>query len=244
MREPKVKLVGLTQFRKPDDVCWETDTDVDGQMLVEYAGRMCYQSWANPSGRSNEAYLTNLLEQGHLSVLEHSSATFSISGVSRSLTHELVRHRHLSFSQLSQRYVSEETAAMVLPPAIAEDPEAVAVWEEACKAAQDSYKKLYDLLRARYKHVEDRTLRRKMARQAARSVLPNCTETQIVVTGNFRAWRWFIHMRATEHADVEIRALAVAILKHLQREAPSVFKDFELLNLPDGTEAAQSKHPY
>ena len=72
------------------------------------------------------------------------------------------------------------------------------------------------------------TLRRKQARQAARAVLPNATETRIVVTGNYRAWRHFIAMRATEHADVEIRALAVECLRELQRVAPNVFADFEI----------------
>ena len=84
------------------------------------------------------------------------------------------------------------------------------------------------------------TLRRKQARQAARAVLPNATETRIVVTGNYRAWRHFVAMRASEHADVEIRALAVACLRELQRIAPNVFADFEITALPDGTEVASS----
>ena len=82
------------------------------------------------------------------------------------------------------------------------------------------------------------TLRRKQARQAARSVLPNATETRIVVTGNYRAWRHFIAMRATEHADVEIRELAVDCLRELQRVAPNVFADFAVATLDDGTEVA------
>ena len=83
-------------------------------------------------------------------------------------------------------------------------------------------------------------LRRKQARQAARAVLPNATETRIVVTGNYRAWRHFIAMRASEHADVEIRRLAIACLCQLSDIAPSVFADFEITALADGTEVATS----
>ena len=83
-------------------------------------------------------------------------------------------------------------------------------------------------------------MRRKQARQAARAILPNATETRIVVTGNYRAWRHFIAMRATEHADVELRAPAVECLRQLQREVANVFADFEIACLDDGTEIASS----
>src|SRR5690606_36706741 len=85
--------------------------------LAEYAGRNCYQAWErkNPKTQTNEGYLANILKQGHESVLEHASATFSVEGVSRSLTHELIRLRHLSFAELSQRYVNVEDAPMVSP---------------------------------------------------------------------------------------------------------------------------------
>ena len=83
-------------------------------------------------------------------------------------------------------------------------------------------------------------LRRKQARQAARAVLPNATETRIVVTGNYRAWRHFIAMRASEHADVEIRRLAIACLRQLADLAPAVFADFEITTLADGSEVATS----
>ena len=97
-------------------------------------------------------------------------------------------------------------------------------------------------LEQRFADVQNATLRRKQARQAARAVLPNATETPIVVTGNYRAWRHFIAMRATEHADVEIRELAVECLRQLQRVAANVFGDFTISTLADGTEIAAS--PY
>ncbi|MCW2777278.1 MAG: thyX, partial [Frankiales bacterium] len=107
-----VQVIGYTHFEPPADVPWETDAE-GGQALAEFAGRACYQSWSkpNPSTATNAGYLRHILEVGHLSVLEHGSVTFYLSGISRSLTHELIRHRHFSYSQLSQRYVPERDAA-------------------------------------------------------------------------------------------------------------------------------------
>jgi thymidylate synthase (FAD) len=243
---PRVALVALTRFAAPPAVAaqWTSDTEIQSQLLIEFAGRTCYQSWSNPAGRTNAEYIANMLDHGHLSVIEHANATFFISGVSRSLTHELVRHRHLSFSQQSQRYVPETDASFIEPEPIAAGPELHALFLETVQTCQAAYDKLLEKLTARYADVEDRTLRRKLARQAARSVMPNATETKIVVTGNFRAWRWFIHMRGSEHADREIRALAIALLRELQREAPAVFGDYAIASLPDGSEAATSRYPY
>ena len=188
---------------------WSTDAD-GGQALAEFAGRACYQSWAkpNPATATNAGYLRHILEVGHLSVLEHGTVSFYLTGVSRSLTHELIRHRHFSYSQLSQRYVPERDAAMVEPDVIAADPELHELFDEAAAASVKAYEELLEGLEKRFADVPNATLRRKQARQAARAILPNATETRIVVTGNYRAWRHFIAMRATEHADVEIRALA------------------------------------
>ena len=107
---------------------------------------------------------------------------------------------------------------MVEPEVIAADPELHAIFAEAAEAAVKAYEELLEGLEKRFADVPNATLRRKQARQAARAILPNATETRIVVTGNYRAWRHFIAMRATEHADVEIRALAVECLRQLQRE--------------------------
>jgi thymidylate synthase (FAD) len=239
----KVQAIAWTHFEPPAEVPWETDAD-GGEALAEFAGRACYQSWKkpNPATATNAGYLRHILEVGHLSVLEHGSVTFYLSGVSRSLTHELIRHRHFSYSQLSQRYVPERDAAMVEPGVIAEDPELHAKFVAASEAAVQAYTELLEGLEKKFADVEHATLRRKQARQAARAVLPNATETRIVVTGNYRAWRHFVAMRASEHADVEIRELAIACLRELQRIAPNAFADFEITRLPDGTEVASS--PY
>jgi thymidylate synthase (FAD) len=245
---PQVRLVAWTQFAPPEDVPWSTDAE-GGQALAEFAGRACYQSWKKPNAATatNAGYLRHILEVGHLSVLEHGTVTFYLTGVSRSFTHELIRHRHLSYSQLSQRYVPERDAAMVEPDVIAEDPELHKKFVEATEASVRAYTELLEGLEQRFADAAGSgraTLRRKQARQAARSVLPNATETRIVVTGNYRAWRHFIAMRATEHADVEIRALAVECLRQLQGVAPNVFCDFTISKLPDGTEIAASPYAW
>jgi thymidylate synthase (FAD) len=238
---PKVQLIAKTEFFPPADVPWSTDAD-GGEALAEFAGRACYQSWTkpNPATATNAGYIKHIIEVGHLSVLEHGSVSFYFTGLSRSLTHELIRHRHFSYSQLSQRYVPERNAAMVEPDVIAADPELHELFLQATQASVDAYTELLKGLEKKFSDVPSATLRRKQARQAARAVLPNATETRIVVTGNYRAWRHFIAMRATEHADVEIRALAVECLRELQKAAANVFADFTISALADGTEVASS----
>jgi thymidylate synthase (FAD) len=237
----QVQLIARTEFTPPADVPWSTDAE-GGEALAEFAGRACYQSWKkpNPATATNAGYLRHILEVGHLSVLEHGVVTFYITGVSRSLTHELIRHRHFSYSQLSQRYVPERNAAMVEPDVIARNPELHEKFVAATEAGVAAYTELLEALERTFADEPNATLRRKQARQAARAVLPNATETRIVVTGNYRAWRHFIAMRATEHADVEIRQLAVECLRELHKAAPNAFGDFEISTLGDGTEVASS----
>ncbi|MFB1299372.1 FAD-dependent thymidylate synthase [Mycobacterium sp. pW049] len=237
----RVQLIAKTEFAAPPDVPWSTDAD-GGAALVEFAGRACYQSWSKPNPRTatNAAYLQHIIDVGHFSVLEHASVSFYITGVSRSCTHELVRHRHFSYSQLSQRYVPEQDSQVVAPPGIEDDPELLQIFTEAADAGRAAYTELLARLEDKLAGSGNATLRRKQARQAARAVLPNATETRIVVTGNYRAWRHFIAMRASEHADVEIRRLAIECLRQLIAVAPQVFSDFEIVALADGTEVATS----
>lgn len=237
----RVQLIARTEFLAPPDVPWDTDAD-GGEALVEFAGRACYQSWSKPNPRTatNAAYIAHIIEVGHFAVLEHASATFYITGISRSCSHELVRHRHLSYSQLSQRYVPEQDARVVLPPGLEDDPELARIVLDAADASRAAYTAVLDRLEAALADQPNAVLRRKQARQAARAVLPNDTETRIVVTGNYRAWRHFIAMRGAEHADVEIRRLAIACLRELTAVAPAVFADFDITVLADGSEVATS----
>ena len=237
----RVQLIARTDFLAPPDVLWSIDAD-GGSALVEFAGRACYQSWAkpNPKTATNAGYIKHIIDVGHFSVLEHASVSFYITGISRSCTHELIRHRHFSYSQLSQRYVPEGDSRIVIPPGMEEDPELRRLLTDAADANRAAYARLLAGLEAKFSDQPNATLRRKQARQAARAVLPNATETRIVVTGNYRAWRHFVAQRASEHADVEIRRLAIECLRLLAGVAPAVFADFEIATLADGTEVATS----
>ncbi|MDO4687018.1 MAG: FAD-dependent thymidylate synthase [Corynebacterium sp.] len=239
-----VQLIAASEFFPPTNVAWQHDAASGGEALAEFAGRACYESFDKPNPRtaSNESYLRHIIEVGHMAVLEHATATIYIRGISRSATHELVRHRHFSFSQLSQRFVHDGQASVVVPPLIAQDPELLSLFDRCVEESRFAFEDLLDGLEKKLADEPNALLRRKQARQAARAILPNATESRIVVTGNYRAWRHFIAMRATEHADVEIRCVAVECLKVLQQQAPVVFGDFGITTLPDGSEMAVS--PY
>lgn len=244
LRAPTVTVLARPQFTEPAHlpVQWRGEA-TDGERLAEFAGRLCYMSQHNPAGRTTAEYLANIKVQGHGSVLEHANYTLLLEGVSRSLTHELVRHRAgFAYSQLSQRYVDERDACFVMPPAIQGDAALEAAWRTQVEGALESYVALVDQLMARYGWVEDKVHRRKMAREAARGVLPNSTETKIVVTGNARAWRTMLELRASEAAELEIRRLAVAVLRVLQGEAAAFFDDFEVYQASDRVEAARVTH--
>ncbi len=256
LTEPAVYLVGkqviedaeLDRFLADHGVSWESDSEIAAEVLTETAGRMCYMSFAKPRPGGNSAYLTHIKEVGHGSVLEHAVWNFVITGVSRSLTHELVRHRAgFGYSQLSQqRYVDESVAEYVEPDIIASDPELHAIWLDAVKQVHAAYIKLAEKLNAKLADPKaaaaamlppdtDRTTRRKAARQAARSVLPNATETKIFVTANARALRHFLEQRGSSFAEPEIRKLADKLLDVLQKDAPNLFGDYTKVPLPDGT---------
>jgi thymidylate synthase (FAD) len=239
--EPRVTVLARPSFAEPAHlgVAWLGEGS-DGERLAEFAGRLCYMSQRNPAGRTTREYLENIKKQGHGSVLEHANYSLLLEGVSRSLTHELVRHRAgFAYSQLSQRYVDESEAHFVVPPAIAGDAALEGAWRAQVEAAQASYVALVEQLMQRYGWVADKVHRRKMAREAARGVLPNSTETKIVVTGNARAWRTMLELRSSEAAELEIRRLAVAVLRVLQAEAPAFFSDFEIYAAEDRREAAR-----
>ncbi|HSY81795.1 MAG TPA: FAD-dependent thymidylate synthase [Gemmatimonadaceae bacterium] len=240
-RAPIVKMLARPSFSAPEhlEVNW-LGPSTDGERLAEFAGRLCYMSQSNPAGRSTRDYLENIKRQGHGSVLEHANYTVLLEGVSRSLTHELVRHRAgFAYSQLSQRYVDESDAAFVVPPAILGDEKLEHEWKTEIDRALAAYVKLVGELMEQYAWIPERVHRRKMAREAARGVLPNSTETKIVVTANARAWRTMLELRAGEGADLEIRRMAVAVLKLLREEAPGFFSDFEIYDASDRREAAR-----
>jgi thymidylate synthase (FAD) len=247
-----VTVIARQEFVYPEHIRWESDSVVPGEVVAEFAGRLCYLSFGEDAGlegghrtiqgrTTNESYLANILQVKHGSVLEHAVWTVLIEGVSRALTHELVRHRAgFGFSQLSQRYVDESNIAFVLPPEIQEGSRAYEVWLGACEGSLEAYRQLLGDLVEAIGTEGSATSRKKRARQAARSVLPNAAETKIVVTGNARAWRHFIEMRGSAGADVEIRRLAVDTLRVLREEAPHIFGDLHIADQSDGTEVVET----
>ncbi len=240
-RAPRVSLIARPEFLEPEHlrVAWQGVASA-GERLAEFAGRICYMSQHNPAHRTTAEYLENIKKQGHGSVLEHAVYVLLLEGISRSCSHELVRHRAgFGFSQLSQRYVDEAHAAFVIPPAVLGDPALEAEWEHQMTDAQAAYVRAVAGLMDRYGWIADKGHRRKMAREAARSVLPNATEVKIVVSANARAWRTMLELRSSEGAELEIRRLAIACLRVLQHEAPALFADFDIYVADDKQEAAR-----
>lgn len=221
---PEVALIAHTVLNRHSnnvfDELMPEQLPYDVETLTEFAGRACYQSFhrPNPATASTADYLRRtLFEQKHWSIAEHATATFYITGVSRAFTHELIRHRHLSYSQLSQRFVDEADANIVVPPALQSDvfPGKEFLTDNAVEAA-DQYNFLVDKLL-------DTGLSRKQAREAARAVLPNMTETRIVVTGNLRAWHEVIERRTAPDADAEMRQVMGMVRDQLTDIAPTIF---------------------
>lgn len=244
-REPKVTLLARQEYLGAPHIQWDSDTDVPAQTVAEFAGRLCYLSFGPDAGfegghkliagrTSNREYIDNILRVKHGSVLEHAVWTFLLEGVSRALTHELVRHRHLSYSQLSQRYVDESEVSFVLPPEIEEGSAAFDIWKASCARANEDYRTLLAKIEEQVSDEPSATLRRKRARQTARSLLPNAAETKIVVTGNARAWRHFLELRGSPSAETEIRVLAVMLLRILSGEAPHLFGDYRIAGGDNG----------
>jgi len=267
--EPKVRLVGrpvvdiggLQSFLEDHNLEWpefqkKLDSsldlgDRDGEWLMEMAGRTCYMSWPQKGselkkGRSHDDHIKHIIEVQHGSVLEHLNLNFEIWNVSRSLTHELVRHRAgMAYSQLSQRYVDESDTEFVIPPAIQqlglEKPEILEEYKKHLLTTVEYYKVLTNHLSDMYANIEDKTERRKRAREAARSVLPNATETKVFTTFNGRAIRHFIEMRGSLAADAEIRCLAIKLFRIVEAEFPLLMHGMSVEKSPSGLEYIESK---
>lgn len=216
----KVEPLAFTEMTgaAEDYMAFDWDTS-PGEDLVEFAGRACYQSFhkPNPATASNEAYLANILAQGHESVLEHASASFYVQGVSRNMLLELERHRHLSFSVISTRFVDATKSTVVVPPALR-----AVVGADELPLDSDV---IEDYL-VTVQTLQRQGKTRKQAREAARYLLPGNLETKFVVTGNMRAWRDMLKKRYSVHADAEIRQFAEEVLHLLRAHSPNIFQDF------------------
>jgi thymidylate synthase (FAD) len=183
----------------------------DPELVIADAARTCYCS-PKKDLEASRKMIRAIVKSGHESCVEHASATFRLSNVSRALTHEAVRHRLFSFSQKSQRYVKEDKPSYVVPETIVGNPFLEGEFYRAMRAAWDSYAQL---------------LKDGVKPEDARFVLPNACTTEIVVSGNFREFRNFLKLRLSPRAQWEIRKAANIILDKLYEIAPSCFEDLK-----------------
>jgi thymidylate synthase (FAD) len=229
-----------------------------GTKLIKFSAQLCYMSFGPKRTWNKDArkYFDNILSSGHGSVLEHANYTFLIYGVSRSLTHELVRHRAgLAYSQQSQRYVSGNLIRFVERKEYQLDEELHKLFEERIDRVKKEYEIIYEKLKQKQENkklkilgqsnLEDNshlnTELRKKINQTARSVFTNETEAPIVVTANIRAWRHTIEMRANNYAETEIRDLFFKIFLCLRIVEPILFEDYEIVVYDDGLYGVNTK---
>ena len=212
MKEASLKVSILEYTLNPENV-------------VALSARLCYSPVGidelkeNLSQQEKEKLIDILRKSGHLSPFEHASFTFAIEGISRACSHQLVRHRIASYSQQSQRYVSEEEGFdYIVPPLFKEDLELYSLFLNAMEQSHNYYCKLI-------KKLEEKGIKGEIAKQDARFVLPNASETKIVVTMNARELIHFFRVRCCKRAQWEIRNLATEMLKLVKKIAPLLFKD-------------------
>ncbi|NLF01998.1 MAG: FAD-dependent thymidylate synthase [Anaerolineales bacterium] len=191
-----VELIAITRYLRGSGLTEE---------LLEHAGRVCYRS-----ARQGDTarFLQSRMREGHESIIEHASASFEISGMSRAASHQLVRHRLASFSQESQRYVDMSDPEWVVPPGIADDSQALTVWQGFAEQVVTAYRALREL---------------GVRKEDARFVLPNAAATRLVVTMNFRELLHVFRLRISPEAQWEIRAACVRMLELIYPHAPNVF---------------------
>lgn len=234
-----------------DDYIYDTDPLYASDHLVKFAGQLCYMSFDRNRTRNADCskYMTNIKSSGHGSVLEHPSFSFLIWGISRSLTHELVRHRiGVAYSQVSQRYVSGKSLRFVERPEYAADPELHVMFEARIDRAAFDYNNIAATLLEKQKagsewfSSEKKAEARKKVNQCARSCLPNETEAPIVFSANVRALRHILEMRVAGPAEIEIRRMGYKLYACTKLMAPTLFEDYEVEALPDGTPGL--KTPY
>lgn len=210
----------------------------DAEKLIATAAKLCYSSSDIESLRDGltddkvESFIDMIVSIGHESVVEHVSFTFGIEGISRACSHQLVRHRIASYSQKSQRYVSENGFEFITPPSVAELPEAKSEYDKIIGEITESYEKLADLLTKKHtsefisQGMDEKSaiaMASKLANEDARFVLPNACETKIVVTMNVRSLFNFFRHRCCNRAQWEIREVANEMLRQCLEVAPHIF---------------------
>lgn len=184
------------------------------ERTVAAAARLCYspvgveEIMKDMSDEEAGEFLETIMQMGHLSTIEHASFTFAVEGISRVLSHQLVRHRIASYSQQSQRYVREDEFEYITPPSIKANPEALEIYEDMMRRIQEAYNRLTEMV-----HQED-----------ARYVLPNACETKVILTMNCHSLLNFFRLRCCNRAQWEIRSLAYKMLNEAKKVAPTIFE--------------------
>jgi thymidylate synthase (FAD) len=210
MPESKLKVILLRHTPNPEE-------------SIAMAAKLCYSPTditslkEKISAKDQRAFVEKLTKMGHMSPIEHSTFTFAIEGISRACSHQLVRHRLASYSQQSQRYVSEESGFdYIIPPSIKENKELKKIFTDFMEQAQEVYNALV-------KGLNEQGLEGESANQDARFVLPNACETKIMVTMNARELLHFFNQRCCNRAQWEIQALAEEMLRLVKKVAPTIF---------------------
>ncbi len=232
---PRLDLGELARFQKEEEEAkdWDRTGETDAEEIIEFAGRICYMSFGRKqSPKSNREFIQHLIDQEHDSVLEHASWTFLLTGVSRAFTHQMVRHRiGFSFSQLSQQYHDEATAKFVIPEEVKAERTTMDLWLKLMRELRRGYQSISEDLgegrldRSNPKHKE----KLRAISSAARSILPNATETKLVFSANGRALRHFLNVRGAIVGDLEMRRVSALIYSRLKTEAPALLSDFEMI---------------
>lgn len=180
----------------------------NAEKLIEKIGRICYKSENRITKYSYKKFIKNLIQKGHTSVLEHAVASFKITGVSRIMTHQLVRHRLASYTQVSNRYTTAKN--YIIPDSIKQNKELLNKYI----ALMNNSFKLYNEL-----------INNSIKKEDARFILPQCIQTEIIMTANFREWRHILELRLHKSAQWEIRKTMQEILKILYNNSPVIFED-------------------
>lgn len=217
---PRVQLLAHTKIDEKaiSEYMGVQGASTDAETLLTMAGRNCYRSFHRPNTKTHDDadYLRRTLgEQGHWSIAEHATATLYFTGVSRAFLTELTRHRHLSFSVESQRFINANDANIVMPPAVRRlDEEQQNMFLIRAEDGIQDYRNTRDAL----DHLP-----KKQRNEAARAVLPNCVETRMVVTANLRAWHEVIERRTQPDADAEMQQVMRLAREALNPVSPVIF---------------------
>jgi thymidylate synthase (FAD) len=199
----QVRLIAITHYLEGS-----RPADHRPEALIEHAGRICYRSQAQGTPESTARFIRKRVQEGHESIIEHASASFEISGISRACSHQIVRHRIASYSQESQRYVDMSDPEWVVPADVAADPQALATWNESLAQTQEAYRRLRE---------------RGIKKEDARFLLPNAAATRLIMTANFRELLHMFRIRISPHAQWEICQVCVRMLEAVHAHAPNTF---------------------